>query len=356
MFQGMGGDDRRRMDVGTDYTGAARRLRRDYDSRAASYDSFGSQADFDSRSRSPRGRGGVNAIPLGRYEPPETEARVWILHSDAAKVIGRSGRALREIENRTGRTGPEELRAPIWHGGLSERGVRTSTRIQVSKEEDMDAETKERSVDIVGRREDQDAALDLICEKVLYCRQDGGDVIKDVRGSNQENGLRGALPSDGAVPSGAKVELNKAEGKVEIFGAFGEDRRLEPELPPPLKLWVKDREAGKVIGRGGETVREVMEKSHADIKVQKADEMAPGTKERQIKVIGTKEQQDTALQLILEEVTWAKGIEGMLKGVAVTDAEKAPPPVEEEKEKEPILIKLADQPQSLDFRGGPTSS
>ncbi|CAK9021981.1 unnamed protein product, partial [Durusdinium trenchii] len=65
-------------------------------------------ADFDSRSRSPRGRGGVNAIPLGRYEPPETEARlsdegarVWILHSDAAKVIGRSGRALREIENRT---------------------------------------------------------------------------------------------------------------------------------------------------------------------------------------------------------------------------------------------------------------
>lgn len=27
-----------------------------------------------------------------------------------------------------------------------------------------------------------------------------------------------------------------------------------------MRLWVKDREAGKVIGRGGETVREVMEK------------------------------------------------------------------------------------------------
>eukprot|EP00438_Fugacium_kawagutii_P011383 Skav218990 [mRNA] locus=scaffold169:151238:155473:+ [translate_table: standard] len=53
----------------------------------------------------------------------------------------------------------------------------------------------------------------------------------------------------------------------------------EPELPPPMKLWVKDREAGKVIGRGGET-----------------------------------EQQDAALQLILEEVTWAKGEDGMLKG------------------------------------------
>lgn len=27
-------------------------------------------------------------------------------------------------------------------------------------------------MDIVGRREDQDAALDLICEKVLYCRRE----------------------------------------------------------------------------------------------------------------------------------------------------------------------------------------
>jgi len=163
--------------------------------------------------------------------------------------------------------------------------------------------------------------------------------------------------------SGAKVELNKAEGKVEIFGKKEEQDKAvelllaevhfakdaegnvlkdeprpkqrtenEPELPPPLKFWVKDREAGKVIGRGGETVREVMEKSGSDIKVQKADEMAPGTKERLIKVIGTKEQQDAALQLILEEVTWAKGVDGMLKGTApeaTGEKPEAPEPVAE---------------------------
>ena len=42
-------------------------------------------------------------------------------------------------------------------------------------------------------------------------------------------------------------------------------KRTETETAalPVMKLWVKDKEAGKVIGRGGETVREVMEKSSA---------------------------------------------------------------------------------------------
>ncbi|CAE7405586.1 BTR1 [Symbiodinium natans] len=125
--------------------------------------------------------------------------------------------------------------------------------------------------------------------------------------------------------SGAKVELDKAQGKVEIFGSLEEqDKALElllaevhwaqaedgtvlkdeprpkqrsgdePELPPPVQLWVKDREAGRVIGRRGETVREVIEKSGADVKVQKSEEMPAGSKERQVQVIGTKEQQDEA--------------------------------------------------------------
>eukprot|EP00438_Fugacium_kawagutii_P011382 Skav218989 [mRNA] locus=scaffold169:142079:145076:+ [translate_table: standard] len=139
----------------------------DFDSRD-SFDSAPSQADFDSRSRTPprrrggygnRGGSGVNAIPLGRYEPPSDPeamgARIWILHSDAAKAATRSDQ--------------------------------TSTRIQVSKEEDMLPETKERSVDISGRRQDQDAAVELIMEKVLYCREDGGEVIKDLRHSHDES-------------------------------------------------------------------------------------------------------------------------------------------------------------------------
>ena len=47
-----------------------------------------------------------------------------------------------------------------------------------------------------------------------------------------------------------------------------------------------------------------------------------------IRLIGSKEQQEAALQLILEEVTWARGLEGMLKGDA-TGAEAEKPPEEE---------------------------
>ncbi|CAJ1404201.1 unnamed protein product [Effrenium voratum] len=318
--------------------------------------------DFDSRSRSPRT--GVNAIPIGCPESEEeTEARVWILHSDAAKVIGRNGRALREIEHRT------------------------HTRIRVSKEEDM-LPTKERSVDIFGSRADQDAAVDLILDVVLYCREDGGQVIKDVRnnpspGREEPRGdaqrVITVLPAEvGKVlgrkgetvrlierDSGAKVELDKAQGKVEIFGKKDEQDRAvelllaevhfakdadgtvlkdeprpkqraetESELPSPAKIWVRDREAGRVIGRGGETVREVMEKSGADIKVQKAEEMAPGSKNREIKLIGSKEQQDEAIKLILNEVSWAKGPDGVLKGEASQDEEKVQEEDVKEKEKE----------------------
>jgi len=312
----------------------------------------------------------VNAIPLGRRYPEseeETEARIWILHSDAAKVIGRGGRALREIENRT------------------------RTRIKVSKEEDMDMETKERSVDILGAREDQDAAVDYILDVVLYCRQDGGRVLKDSRhtpvagardgeaAKSESHRILTVLPEEvGKVlgrkgetirviekESGAKVELDKAHGKVELFGNAEEQEKAvelllaevhwakaedgtvlkdeprpkqraedEPELPPPMKIWVKDREAGRVIGRGGETVREVMEKSGSDIKVQKSDEMAPGSKERQIKIIGTKDQQDQALKLVLHEVSWARGSDGMLKGVEDSKLDKDKDNKDKEKDKE----------------------
>lgn len=311
----------------------------------------------------------MNAIPLGRRHDSEeeSEARVWILHSDAAKVIGRGGRALREIENRT------------------------RTRIKVSREEDMNPDTKERSVDILGSRRGQDTAVDYILDVVLYCRQDGGRVLKDSRTAplREDEGTKGShriltvlaeevgkvLGRKGETvriiekESGAKVELDKAQGKVEIFGSAQEQEKAvelllaevhwaqsedgtvlkdeprpkqrsgdEPELPAPVQLFVKDREAGRVIGRGGETVREVMEKSGADIKVQKSDEMAAGSKERLIKIIGTKDQQDEAVRLILNEVSWAKGggDQGGLRLLKGVEAEEAKPATKasEEKEKE----------------------
>lgn len=39
----------------------------------------------------------------------------------------------------------------------------------------------------------------------------------------------------------------------------------------PLILYVLDKEAGRVIGRGGEVIREIMDRSGADVKVEKSE-------------------------------------------------------------------------------------
>ena len=109
----------------------------------------------------------TKAIPLGRRHDSEdhsvllsfelrgvcpgqeeTEARVWILHSDAAKVIGRGGRALREIENRT-----EQSRAHHFCPTMACLPflLRTRTRIKVSREEDMNPDTKAETFGVCSR-------------------------------------------------------------------------------------------------------------------------------------------------------------------------------------------------------------
>jgi len=304
---------------------------------------------------------GVNAIPLGerRKEEPEeleeeTKVRVWVAHSDCAKIIGRGGRTMRDVE------------------------ARSRTKLKVQREDEMDTSTKERYVDIVGTRSEQRAALDLLLQLATYCREETGEVLKDARVS--ENGGEGGksdaprvlevLPEEvGRVlgrkgetvkvlerDSGTKIEVDKGTGRLEIFGPRGaqeralelvlaevtfakdedgtvlKDQRTKPrdedaiELPP-LKLWVRDRDAGRVIGRGGETVRDVMEKTGADIKVQKSEDMRPGDTEREIKIMGQKEQQEQALQLVLAEVVWARGEEGVLK----QPPEEPPKPPREER-------------------------
>lgn len=268
---------------------------------------------------------------------------------------------------------------------MKEIESRSRTRMKVQREDDMEAAVKERYIDIVGARAEQKVALEMVLELATFCREDEGEVLKDTRAhATAADGAGDGEPQDpplvfevlpdevGKVlgrkgetvkqiekESGTKIELEKAVGKVEIYGRKeAQDKALElllaevsyakawgeggeilkdqprgrpaegaPELPPPLKLWVRDREAGRVIGRGGETVREIMEKTGCDIKVQKAEEMRPGETDREIKIFGTEEQQQEALKLVLEEVTWANGANGNLK---------TPPEAElkEEKEKE----------------------
>ncbi|CAE8601401.1 unnamed protein product, partial [Polarella glacialis] len=177
--------------------------------------------------RGPRQRTGVNAIPLGRStgesrndEPvddeEETQVRLWVLHSDCAKIIGRQGRTLREIE------------------------ARCRCRVKVSKEELMDKETKERAVDIMGSSREQNAAIDMVLELSQYCRDDGGEVLKDNRG-----------PRD-TVPKEAREDLGEAGPE--------EKRRVIEVLP---------EEVGRLLGRKGETVKIVEKDSGCKIEIDK---------------------------------------------------------------------------------------
>jgi len=292
-----------------------------------------------------RGFSDVNSTPIGERrreaspsdgeEPETSQTRIWVLHKDCAKVIGKGGREMKQLE------------------------LRSRTRLKVQREDEMDMETKERYIDIIGSASEQKVALELILELVTYCRDAEDEVLKDIRVTPPEKDgvprvLQVAIEDIGRVlgrsgdtvrlmekDSGTKIEVDKAQGKVEIFGETSkQDHAIElilaevtfatavdgtvlkdtrpkrsdgEESQPPLRFWVKDREAGKVIGRSGETVREVMEKTGAEIKVQKPDEMTPGTRERGVSIYGTKTQQEQALACFLEQsLTWVKAEDGSM--------------------------------------------
>eukprot|EP00927_Polykrikos_kofoidii_P039731 TRINITY_DN3405_c0_g1_i2.p1 TRINITY_DN3405_c0_g1~~TRINITY_DN3405_c0_g1_i2.p1 ORF type:complete len:697 (+),score=134.81 TRINITY_DN3405_c0_g1_i2:219-2309(+) len=270
----------------------------------------------------------------------ETLRRVWVSHSDCAKIIGRQGRTMRELE------------------------FRSRTRLKVQPQDEMNAETRERYVEILGTESEYETALRLVMELTMFCRDANGIVLKDERVPEQDPrsaqekptilevlpeevgrvlGRRGEMVKKLETESCTKVEVDKVTGRLEIFGTReaqgrclelllpevtmlrsedgtllkeiqkpSEDTQAEP-LPPPLKLWVRGREAGRVIGRGGETVRMMMEKTGADIKVQKADEVRGAANDRQIIIMGREEEQQRVQELILAEVCWCKGPDGILK-------------------------------------------
>lgn len=87
---------------------------------------------------------GVNAIPLGNRGPDEkgggpeeqeTTTRVWVADRDCAKIIGRGGRTMREVE------------------------AKSRTKLKVQREEEMDKDSKERHVDIHGTTAETKAAM-----------------------------------------------------------------------------------------------------------------------------------------------------------------------------------------------------
>ena len=71
-----------------------------------------------------------------------------------------------------------------------------------------------------------------------------------------------------------------------------------------------DKEAGRVIGRSGEVIKEIMAKSDSYIRVERqedANELLP--EERKVSIYAAEEsRRERAKQLVLDEVSFAKDL------------------------------------------------
>ncbi|CAK9072115.1 unnamed protein product [Durusdinium trenchii] len=301
--------------------------------------------------RRPRARSASRSFP-SRDHVAEGDApsRIFVAHADCAKIIGRKGETRMEIE----------------------RSSEASIKIQ--REEDMDSDRKERWVDIIGNARQRRAALERILDVANYVRDEDGKVLKDgasvpAPGAGDALILQISCNEVGRVlgrggetirrledESRARLEIDKGEGRLTISGrpecierakelvlqevshcklADGtvlkdDGRPMGPGGGAPagagkegFKLWVLGKEAGKVIGRGGETVREIMQRTGAEIQVERTENKDQGHAERMIQIFGSKAQIGEAFPLIIKDVSFARSELGLVKDPAMTPEEAA---------------------------------
>jgi len=237
-----------------------------------------------------------------------------------------------------------------------ERQSEATLRIQ--REEDMDPGKKERFIEFQGNSRARQRALKLVMQSATFVRDDNGKVLKDgqseVSGAAEVVQIRcdevGRILGRGGEnirriedASGARLELDRSEGRIQIRGPADavakarsmllaevsagrsldggpakDESRAEPQkssasAQSPLQIWVHSREAGRIIGRGGETVREVMQRSGADVQVQRSDGSEHAQAERSIQIIGNKQQQEEAFAMISTDLTYVRGEHGTIK-------------------------------------------
>lgn len=271
----------------------------------------------------------------------KVRSRIWVVHSDCARIIGKKGETRMDMERQSEAT------------------------IRVQREEEMDTSKKppERFIDVIGSRPARKKAVQLVMKLATTVRDDHGKALKDL-GSAQDGGSTseiiqilcdevGRLLGRGGdnirrleEETGARLELDRSEGRLQMSGpreavAAARARVLgqvtfaktadgtvikddvtgvhaPPAVPhtwqpAPLRLWIYSREAGRVIGRGGEAVREVMQRTGAEIQVQRTDAPDHGNSERNITVLGTRQQQEDALAAIVKGVSFCRGEFGLIK-------------------------------------------
>ncbi|KAF9184162.1 hypothetical protein BGZ51_003526 [Haplosporangium sp. Z 767] len=147
----------------------------------------------------------------------------------------------------------------------------------------------------------------------------GGETIRDLQ---DRSGARIAVtpsPQDHNSPS-RTVSITGDEGAIERAKSYIEEivNDMAPrggygggggggyQSTPPVTMTVPQESIGLVIGRGGETVKQLQIQSRAKIQVQQVDPSMPPPAERTINLFGPPEAVEYAKQLIMEKVAGAR--------------------------------------------------
>ncbi|KAF9925006.1 hypothetical protein FBU30_005140 [Linnemannia zychae] len=144
-----------------------------------------------------------------------------------------------------------------------------------------------------------------------------GETIRDLQ---DRSGARIAVtptPQDQNSPS-RTITITGDESAIERAKTFIDEivNDMAPRGPyssgggfqntPPVTMTVPQESIGLVIGRGGETVKQLQIQSRAKIQVQQVDPNLPTPSERTINLFGPPEAVEYAKQLIMEKVNGAR--------------------------------------------------
>lgn len=82
---------------------------------------------------------------------------------------------------------------------------------------------------------------------------------------------------------------DKKRGREEAGGADGKRSKVEAEEPTVLKMLFPNESAGRVIGKAGAVLKQIMDDSGARVRLSGTDEVVPETGERIITAVGSAE-------------------------------------------------------------------
>ena len=110
--------------------------------------------------------------------------------------------------------------------------------------------------------------------------------MTDVSGSAASANLSATFQEQSASYAGM---VERKRGRDDVGGADGKRVKVESDESTVLKMLLPHELAGRVIGKGGSVIKQIIDDSGAKVRLSETDEVIPETGERIIMAMGTPE-------------------------------------------------------------------